>query len=78
MRIFPTTFLEIAVYEKQGSSGRGEGSAVMGKGSAGRGGDPSTRDNCKDCVCNCDDLLSYNTTFLHVKGAVGGHHKSAD
>ena len=49
----------------------------MGKGSAGRGGDPSTRDNCKDCVCNCDDL-SYNTTFLHVKGAVGGHHKSAD
>ena len=39
-------------------------------------GDPSNRDNCKGCVCNCDDLLSYNTTFLHVKGAVGGNHKS--
>ena len=65
------------MYEKlappQGSVSRGVGSS-----GGGGGGDPPTRDNCKSWVYNCDDLLSYNATFLHINGAVGGHHKSGD
>ena len=64
------------MYEKlaphQGSVSRGVGS------SGGGGADPPTRDNCKSWVYNCDDLLSYNATFLHINGAVGGHYKSGD
>ena len=35
-------------------------------------------DNCKSWVYNCDDLFSYNATFVHINRAVGGHHKSVD
>ena len=54
-----------------------QGSVSRGVGSSG-GGDPPTRDNCKSWVYNCDDLFSYNATFVHINRAVGGHHKSVD
>ena len=65
------------MYEKlappQGSVSRGW-VARVGVG----GADPPTRDNCKSWIYNCDDLFSYNATFLHINRAVGGHHKSVD